>query len=263
MCMRATANTLVVAACLAVPAPSFADGIADCPDQIVGTTTAWLTPNLVGSPSTCNFGTITADIVASMNFFSATPDTGVIDPSVCGRCLRVSGPDGSVIVRIVSVDNLPTMGDLDLALSGPAYNAVFTGPAGIVGVGWHSVECPDTGPVTLAHMSYSTALQLYVRPDNYRTAIGSISVDLGQGPVAMARSPFNVFATPTIPSSPGPHDFTLTDVHGRAVTATGVTLDPGGPAQPADGQFPACGTLFTDGFESSTTAAWSSTNPNP
>ena len=60
--------------------------------------------------------------------------------SMCGECISVTGPNGTVVVRITDV--CPGCGSGDLDLSQTAFSRVAKLSAGRVKVDWHFVACP-------------------------------------------------------------------------------------------------------------------------
>ncbi len=58
----------------------------------------------------------------------------------CGRCAEVSGPKGTVIVRIA--DRCPGCGRGDLDLATAAFVRIAEKSAGRVAIKWRFVECP-------------------------------------------------------------------------------------------------------------------------
>ncbi len=60
--------------------------------------------------------------------------------SLCGKCVDVTGPLGSVVVRIVDLCPGCKNGDLDLSKS--AFQKIAKLSAGRVAITWHYVACP-------------------------------------------------------------------------------------------------------------------------
>lgn len=58
----------------------------------------------------------------------------------CGRCVSVTGPKGTVIVRIL--DKCPGCDSGDLDLSTTAFTKIADKQDGRVDITWHFVECP-------------------------------------------------------------------------------------------------------------------------
>ena len=58
----------------------------------------------------------------------------------CGRCVSVTGPKGTVVVRII--DKCPGCDAGDLDLSQTAFTKIADKSAGRVKITWHFVDCP-------------------------------------------------------------------------------------------------------------------------
>ena len=58
----------------------------------------------------------------------------------CGKCLEVTGPKGTTVVRIVDLCPGCKKGDLDLSRS--SFTKIATLSAGRVAITWHFVACP-------------------------------------------------------------------------------------------------------------------------
>ncbi len=58
----------------------------------------------------------------------------------CGRCVSVTGPNGTVVVRII--DKCPGCDAGDLDLSQTAFSKIANKSAGRVKITWHFVDCP-------------------------------------------------------------------------------------------------------------------------
>lgn len=58
----------------------------------------------------------------------------------CGRCVSVTGPNGTVVVKIV--DKCPGCDRGDLDLSSTAFAKIAKLSAGRVKITWHFTDCP-------------------------------------------------------------------------------------------------------------------------
>lgn len=81
----------------------------------------------------CGFGKSTDFLVAALNKVQYTK-------AECGKCARVTGPKGSVTIKIV--DLCPGCGDGDLDLSETAFKQVANLDDGRVEISWHFSTCP-------------------------------------------------------------------------------------------------------------------------
>lgn len=88
----------------------------------------------------CSFDASPGDLlVAAMN----APDYQAA--ALCGACLAISGPHGSVTVRVV--DQCPECKHGDLDLSPQAFQMLSPLAAGRIPITWHQVACDVTGPI--------------------------------------------------------------------------------------------------------------------
>ena len=172
--------------------------------------------------------------------------------AMCGRCARVTGPLGTVTVRVV--DQCPTCAANDLDLTPAAFAAIGTPANGVEPVSWEIVECPVSGPVAfLFQGSNPFFLKLQVR--NHRYGVAGMSIGVGAAMYTpMTRVSDNFFQYTPGSSIPFPISLRLTDVNGAVLNET---IAGPGPVNdvviPGAGQFPFCSALvFADGFETPT-----------
>lgn len=192
--------------------------------------------------------------------------------AVCGRCARVTGPLGAVVVEIT--DLCPAApnpewcaGDAaHLDLSEGAFAAIADPARGVAYVDWEIVECPVAGTVTLLNKDGINPWWYAVFAYDLRQGVTSLEIrDAAAGAqwLPASRQSYNAFVV-----SPGfaldpPLSVRLTGVGGEVITGLGVvaTLDPSTEWDLGE-QFERC-SLFADGFESGSTAAWSAVAPTP
>jgi expansin (peptidoglycan-binding protein) len=190
--------------------------------------------------------------------------------AVCGRCARVTGPLGTVIVEIT--DLCPAgpnpewcAGDAaHLDLSEAAFAAVADPARGVVYIEWEVVECPVTDDVTLLNSDGSNPWWYAVFALNLRQGVTGVQVrDSSAGATWLpgSRQSWNAFVV-----QPGyemilPYDVRMTGITGEVLTSDNVITNLNGGA-PFDmgAQFTPC-SLFSDDFESGSLSAWSLTVP--
>ena len=85
-------------------------------------------------------GTGACGFKASTDFMVVAMNDEQFKRSMCGECISVTGPNGTVVVRITDV--CPGCGTGDLDLSQTAFSRVAKLSAGRVKVDWHFVTCP-------------------------------------------------------------------------------------------------------------------------
>ncbi len=186
--------------------------------------------------------------------------------AVCGRCARVTGPLGTTVVEIT--DQCPAdpnpewcAGDAaHLDLSEAAFAAVADPARGVAYVGWEIVECPVAGDVTLMNSDGVNPWWYAVFALDLRQGVTGLEVkDSSAAAVWLpaARQDYNAFVVQPGYALQLPFSVRLTGVSGEVITGAGVVTDLGALSQfdLAD-QFAPC-SLFSDGFESGGTTAWS------
>jgi expansin (peptidoglycan-binding protein) len=177
--------------------------------------------------------------------FPATPDdlrvaamnhVDYAGSAVCGACVRVSGPNGSVDVRIV--DQCPGCPEGDIDLSPEAFAEIAELSAGRVPISWEYIECAVDGAVVFHFKDGSNPFWTAVQLRNHRHAIASFAFDDGGGFVDVARLDYNYFVADS-GMGEGPYTFRVTDVLGNVLEESGVA---GGDDVdvPGSEQFPAC-----------------------
>jgi expansin (peptidoglycan-binding protein) len=178
--------------------------------------------------------------------FPATPDDLMVAAmnhvdyaasAVCGSCVRVDGPDGSVDVRIV--DQCPECPEGDIDLSPEAFALIAPLEAGRVPISWQYVSCPVAGPVAYHFKEGSNPWWTAVQVRNHRHAIATLEVQQDGAWVPVPRLDYNYFVRDSGVGE-GPLSLRITDVLGNVLEDAGIPLLDGAQA-PGAGQFPACG----------------------
>lgn len=85
-------------------------------------------------------GTGACGFAASNDFMVAAINDEQYSKENCGKCVAVTGPNGTVVVRIV--DKCPGCSHGDLDLSQTAFSKIAKLSAGRVKITWHFVACP-------------------------------------------------------------------------------------------------------------------------
>lgn len=85
-------------------------------------------------------GTGACGFPASNDFMVAAINDEQYSKANCGKCVEVTGPNGTVVVRIV--DKCPGCDSGDLDLSQTAFSKIAKLSAGRVKITWHFVACP-------------------------------------------------------------------------------------------------------------------------
>ena len=130
---------VVLSACAGDPASDDDPGPGTCesvPADVSGEGTYY---NADGTGN-CSFDASPADLmVAALNAADYQ------SAALCGACLAVTGPSGSVTVRVV--DQCPGCKHGDLDLSPQAFQKLSPLAAGRIPITWHQVACDVTGPI--------------------------------------------------------------------------------------------------------------------
>lgn len=164
----------------------------------------------------CSFDASPNDLmVAAMN----APDYQ--SAALCGACLEVTGPNGSVTVRVV--DQCPECKHGDLDLSPQAFEKLAPLAAGRVPITWHQVACDVTGPIAYHFKDganpYWTAIQIR----NHRYPIAKLEAMQSGAYVAIPRLDYNYFVRDSGLGA-GPYTLRVTDTRGHTVEDTNIAL---------------------------------------
>jgi expansin (peptidoglycan-binding protein) len=157
--------------------------------------------------------------------------------AMCGACVAVAGPEGTVNVRIV--DRCPGCAKGDIDLSESAFAAIAPVERGRVPVKWSLVPCEVSGALSYRFKEGSSQWWTALQVRNHRFPISKLEVRSAGGAYkAVPRENYNYFVE-TAGLGTGPYDLRLTDILGQVVEESGVEL---GDAVERTGsaQFPAC-----------------------
>lgn len=181
----------------------------------------------------CSFDAAPDDpLVAAMN------DADYAGAGACGACVEVTGPDATIVVRVV--DRCPECPAGDIDFSEAAFAMIAKKELGRVPITWQYVSCPVSGSLAYRFKEGSSQWWTAVQVRNHRNAIATFEVGDGMGGwKSVMRADYNYFIDEG-GMGPGPFDFRVTDVEGNVVEDLGVPLGDGAVAAGA-GQFPACG----------------------
>jgi expansin (peptidoglycan-binding protein) len=158
--------------------------------------------------------------------------------AVCGRCLRVAGPLGTIVARIT--DYCVGAGCRDLDLSPNAFAAIGDPNDGIIPISWESVSCDVAGPIAFYIDPASNPFYAKIQLRNYRYGIAGLSISAGGGPyVPLQRATYNAFEYSPGSQILAPLSFRVTDRHGALLEETGIGFVPGSQL-PGAGQFALC-----------------------
>jgi expansin len=156
---------------------------------------------------------------------------------LCGGSIKVSGPKGEVVVRIVDRCGGCPAGDIDL--SAQAFAKIGDPSLGSVPVRWQLVASAVAGPVIYHFDAESNQWWTAVQVRNHRYPIASFEYRTPQGAFTVAeRANYNYFIAAS-GMGPGPYTFRIKDIYGHTLTDSSIAHTPGGDV-PGAAQFPLC-----------------------
>lgn len=177
--------------------------------------------------------------------FPATPDDLMVGAmnavdyagsAVCGACVRIDGPAGSVDVRIV--DQCPECPAGDIDLSPEAFEKIAAIEQGRVPISWTYIPCAVDGPIVYHFKDGSNPWWTAVQLRNHRHAIARFEVLDGDSWVEVPRVDYNYFVDEG-GMGEGPLSFRVTDVVGNTLEDANVPLLDDADAS-GQAQFPGC-----------------------
>ena len=206
---------LVGGSCSAIPADESGDGTYYAAD---GT-------------GNCSFDASPNDLlVAAMNH----PDYGTAQ--WCGACVAVTGPKGTVTVRIV--DQCPECLKGSLDMSPQAFDMIADHAAGRVPITWQEVACDVTGPIDYHFKDGANAYWTAIQIRNGRYPIAKVEAMKNGAYVEVPRLDYNYFVDASGLGA-GPYQLRVTDQRGHVVEDTGIALGDN-VTRTGSGQFDAC-----------------------
>lgn len=178
--------------------------------------------------------------------FPATPDDLMVaavnhvdyaGSAACGTCVRVTGPDGTVDVRIV--DQCPECPEGDLDLSPEAFSVVAPLEAGRVSISWEAIACPVSGPIVYHFKDGSNPWWTAIQVRNHTHPIATLEYESDGNWLNVPRLDYNYFVEDA-GMGEGPLTLRVTDVLGNSLEDSGIPLLDDAEA-PGQGQIDACG----------------------
>jgi hypothetical protein len=142
----------------------------------------------------------------------------------CGGYLEVSGPAGSVRVKVV--DQCPGCAAGQIDLSETAFARLAPLSAGRIDVTYtHLADPPLPGPLSVEVKPGSSRYWLGLLADNTGNPLTSVQVRTSSGWLSLRRGSDNYWTASG--AGPGPFTVRLTDTQGNQVAVRGITLSPG------------------------------------
>jgi expansin len=213
--MRSLILLVVLAACAGDPASDDDPGPGTCeavPADVSGEGTYYD----ADGTGNCSFDASPNDLmVAALNAADYQ------SAAWCGACLAVTGPSGSVTVRVV--DQCPGCQHGDLDLSPQAFQRLSPLAAGRVPITWHQVACDVTGPIAYHFKDGANAYWTAIQIRNHRYPIAKLEAMQGGGYVEVPRLDYNYFVEAS-GLGPGPYLLRVTDTRGHAIEDANIAL---------------------------------------
>lgn len=181
----------------------------------------------------CMFG------VSSENplMIGAMNQTDYAGSAVCGACVRLTGPNATIDIRIVDLCPECPQGNIDL--SPDAFAAIAPLEQGRVDISWSYNACAVAGPIRYRFKEGANQWWTAVQVRNHRNAVATFEYrDEAGNWVPVARTDYNYFVEDA-GMGPGPYAFRVTDVYGNQLVDEGIGFIEAGEAAGAD-QFPSC-----------------------
>ncbi|MGH3299088.1 MAG: expansin EXLX1 family cellulose-binding protein, partial [Trebonia sp.] len=189
---------------------SVADGAGAGPQ----TATYYVTPG----PGNCSYPGPAAD-----GLYVALSPPEYARAARCGSYLEVSGPDGSVTVKVI--DQCPGCAAGHIDLSKTAFARLAPLPAGLIHVTYtYLADPPLPGPLSIEVSHGSSRYWLALLDDNTGNPLASVQVQTSSGWQSLARASYNYWIVAD--AGRGPFTVRLTDTVGHQVTVPGITLSP-------------------------------------
>ena len=161
------------------------------------------------------------------------------EADLCGAYVEVTGPKGSVVVRIVDLCPGCLEANLDLDLSQQAFEAIADLARGRVAVTWRVVSPELSGPIAYHFAEGSSQWWTGIQVLNHRNPISRLEYRDGAGNwVSVPRKAWNYFVQTTPAMGPGPYELRVTDAFGNQIMDQDIALTPGGRVL-GSSQFPA------------------------
>ncbi len=139
----------------------------------------------------------------------------------CGACVAVTGPAGTVTVRVV--DKCPGCDPGDLDLSSEAFAKISPLSAGRVAIRWQEVACDVQGPLGYHFKDGSNAFWTAIQIRNHRYPIAKVEAGTAGALETIARVDYNYFID-TSGLGAGPYSIRVTDTRGHVVEDSAIAL---------------------------------------
>lgn len=138
-----------------------------------------------GNNGACMFGAMDTPYIAAVN-----PQV-FAESAVCGRCLLVQGPKGTLKAQVV--DMCPLCAPNQLDLNAPAFAQIADPSAGLAEVSFRWAACDVNGPIAYRYKENSSLYWLAIQVRNHRRPIKSLEIWQNGAFYALPRTDYNYF----------------------------------------------------------------------
>jgi len=138
--------------------------------------------------------------------------------AVCGECVFVTGPKGSVTLRIVDLCPECKSGDLDM--SQEAFAKIADVSAGRVKITWHVVPCAVSGNVAYRFKEGSSQYWTAIQVRNSKLPIEKLEWEKQGAWMNVARESYDYFVIASGVGTTNPFNVRITAIDGQTITDT-------------------------------------------
>lgn len=157
--------------------------------------------------------------------------------NICGGCATVTGPKGTITVRIVDLCPECPKGNIDLSPS--AFAKIADTSQGRVAATWKIVSCNVEGPILYRFKEGSNQWWTAVQVRNHLNPIARLEYLTAQGTYKnVKRAEYNYFIEPA-GMDPGPFTFRVIDIYNNVLIDSGIVHIEKGSV-PGHAQFKPC-----------------------
>ena len=143
--------------------------------------------------------------------------------AICGSYVQITGPDDTIIVRIV--DQCPNCPLHRIDLSREAFAEIADLSLGVVPISWQLISYPLSGPIVYHFKDGSNAWWTAVQIRNHSNPIAKFEYqDSGGTFHEVPRTAYNYFVQSSPGMGAGPYTFRVTDYFGHTIVDTGIPL---------------------------------------
>jgi len=178
----------------------------------------------------CSFDPTPQDLmVGAMNH------TDYANSAICGAYVELTGPNGTITIRIV--DQCPECPAGNIDLSPSAFAKIAELIKGRVPISWRIVSPDVSGPIRYRFKEGSSQWWTAVQVRNHRNPIAKFEyLDKNGQFKTVPREDYNYFVESS-GMGPGPYTFRVTDSYGTVLTDNGIALKVAGEVA-GSAQFP-------------------------